>query len=281
MKFVSVENSRATSCCPPHSRSLSQESTRRRPKSWLSLHTKSAPIPMLFGATSRLGSPFRLVEQDRTKTEDLIMIFNNLKNSFVSAAAFLVLAGTAVPVLAAPVKNIVLVHGAFVDGSGWKPVYDILVKDGYSVTVVQHPLTSLEEDVAATERILDRQPGPCILVGHSYRAAGITDAGTPYHAAALVYIAAHAPEEGGTEAANGQKVPHASKPLVQTPDGFVFLDPANFPADFAADLPRDQAEFMAPAQTLTAAKVFTTPITNPAWKLKPSWYVVAKNDITL
>src|SRR5258708_22521782 len=94
-----------------------QESTRRRPKSWLSLHTKSAPIPMLFGATSRLGSPFRLVEQDRTKTEDLIMIFNNLKNSFVSAAAFLVLAGTAVPLLAAPVKNIVLVHGAFLDGS--------------------------------------------------------------------------------------------------------------------------------------------------------------------
>src|SRR5258708_26990074 len=96
------------------------------------------------------------------------MIFNNLKNSFVSAAASLVLAGTAGPVLAAPVKNIVLVHGAFVDGSGWNPVYDILIKDGYSVTVVQEPLTSMGEDVAATKRILDRQSGPCILVGHSY-----------------------------------------------------------------------------------------------------------------
>src|SRR6266403_4176640 len=126
---------------------------------------------------------------------------------------------------AAPVKNIVLVHGAFVDGSGWKPVYDILVKDGCSVTVVQDPLTSLEEDVAATKRILDRQPGPCILVGHSYGGAVITEAGIDSHVAALVYIAAHAPEEGETEAANGKKFPNASKPLVKTPDGFVFLDP--------------------------------------------------------
>src|SRR3984893_18053607 len=106
------------------------------------------------------------------------MIFNNLKNSFVSAAAFLVRAGTAVPVLAAPVKNIVLVHGAFVDGSGWKAVYDILVKGRYSATVIQPPLTSLEEDTAATKRILDRQPGPCILVVHSYGGAVITEAGT-------------------------------------------------------------------------------------------------------
>jgi pimeloyl-ACP methyl ester carboxylesterase len=238
---------------------------------------------MLFAATSTLGSPFRFVEQDteQNSEEDLIMIFNNLKNSFVSAAAFLVLAGTAVPVLAVPIKNIVPVHGAFVDGSGWKPVYDILVKDGYSVTVVQHPLTSLEEDVAATKRILARQPGPCILVGHSYGGAVITEAGTDSHVAALVYIAAHAPEEGETEAANGKKFPNASKPLVKTPDGFVFLDPVNFPADFAADLPREQAEFMAHAQTLTAAKVFTTPITNPAWKLRPSWYLVAKDDKTI
>jgi pimeloyl-ACP methyl ester carboxylesterase len=209
------------------------------------------------------------------------MIFNHLKNFFVSAAAFLVLAGTAVPALAAPVKNIVLVHGAFVDGSGWKGVYDILVKDEYNVTLVQQPLTSLPEDVAATKRILDRQPGPCILVGHSYGGAVITEAGTDSHVVALVYIAAHAPEEGETEAANGKKFPNSSKPLVKTPDGFVFLDPANFPADFAADLPREQAEFMAHAQMLTAAKVFTTPITNPAWKLKPSWYLVAKADKTI
>src|SRR3981081_3538202 len=213
--------------------------------------------------------------------QNKLMIFNNLKNSFVSAAAFLVLAGTAVPLLAAPVKNIVLVHGAFVDGSGWKPAYDILVKDGYSVTVVQEPLTSLEEDVAATKRILDRQTGACILVGHSYGGAVITEAGNDSHVAGLVYIAAHAPKEGETEAANGKKFPNAAKPLVKTPDGFVFLDPGNFPADFAADLPREQAEFMAHSQMLTAVKVFTTPITNPAWKLKPSWYLVATADKTI
>jgi pimeloyl-ACP methyl ester carboxylesterase len=209
------------------------------------------------------------------------MIFNNFKNSFVSAAVFLALAGTAVPLLAAPIKNIVLVHGAFVDGSGWKAVYDILVKDGYSVTVVQDPLTSLEEDVAATKRILDRQPGQCILVGHSYGGAVITEAGTDPHVAGLVYIAAHAPEQGETEAANGKKFPNSSKPLIKTPDGFVFLDPSNFPTDFAADLPREQAEFMAHSQMPTAAKVFTTAITNPAWKLKPSWYLVAKEDKTI
>ncbi len=209
------------------------------------------------------------------------MILMNFKKTFLSVAAYLVSAGAAVPVLAAPVKNLVLVHGAFVDGSGWKPVYDILVKDGYSVTVVQEPLTSLEEDVAATKRILDRQQGPCILVGHSYGGAIITEAGTDPRVAALVYIAAHAPDEGETEAGNGKKFPNASKPLVKTPDGFVFLDPANFAADFAADLPREQAEFMAHAQMLTAAKVFTTPITHPAWKLKPSWYLVAKDDKTI
>src|ERR1700722_19111000 len=115
-------------------------------------------------------------------------------------AASVVLCGIVTPAAAAPVKNIVLVHGAFVDGSGWKPVYDILVKDGYSVTVVQEPLTSLEEDVAATKRILDCQPGPCILVGHSYGGAVITEAGTDSHVVALVYIAAHAPEGGETEA---------------------------------------------------------------------------------
>src|SRR5260221_7648660 len=174
---------------------------------------------MLFGATSTLGLPFRLVEQaaEQNSEKDLIMIFNNLKNSFVSAAAFVVLAGTAIPVLATPVKNIVLVHGAFVDGSGWKPVYDILVKDGYSVTVVQHPLTSLEEDVAATKRILDRQPGPCILVGHSYGGAVLTQAGTHSHVAAPVYIPPHPPEEGGTRAAHGKKVPHPPQPAVKTP----------------------------------------------------------------
>ncbi len=182
---------------------------------------------------------------------------------------------------AAPVRNVVLVHGAFVDGSGWHAVYEILVQDGYRVTLVQQPLTSLEDDVAAARRILDRQDGPCILVGHSYGGAVITEAGTHPQVAALVYIAAHAPEEGETEAANGKRFPNASRPLVKTPDGFVFLDPANFPEDFAADLPPAQADFLAHAQMPTAAKVFTTPITDPAWKGKPSWYLVAKADKTI
>lgn len=210
------------------------------------------------------------------------MILNSLKIRLVLATALIAVTGIAAPASAvSPIKNIVLVHGAFVDCSGWQPVYDLLIKDGFRVSIVQQPLTSLEGDVAAVKRILNRLDGPCILVGHSYGGAVITEAGTDPHVAALVYIAAHAPEAGETEAGNGKKFPNSSRPLVKTPDGFVFLDPANFPEDFAADLPRGQAEFMAHAQMLTAAKVFTTPITNPAWKLKPSWYMVAKADKTI
>jgi pimeloyl-ACP methyl ester carboxylesterase len=179
------------------------------------------------------------------------------------------------------IENIVLVHGAFVDGSGWQSVYEILVADGYHVTLVQEPLTSLEDDVRAATRILDRQDGPCVLVGHSYGGAVITEAGMNPKVAALVYIAAHAPDEGETEAGNGKKFPNSSRPLIKTPDGFVFLDPANFPEDFAADLPHPYVDFLAHAQMPTAAKVFATPITNPAWKLKPSWYMVAKADKTI
>ena len=179
---------------------------------------------------------------------------------------------------AAPVHNIVLVHGAFVTGAGWKPVYDILVKDGYHVSVAQHPLTSVEADVAAVERVLQMQDGPAILVGHSYGGAIITQAGNDAHVAGLVYIAAHALDEGETEAANGKLFPNATKAVKKTDDGFLYLDPAHYPADFAADLPEAQAEFEAQAQALTAAAVFTTPAHNPAWKTKPSWYAVATLD---
>ncbi len=181
----------------------------------------------------------------------------------------------------APIKNVVLVHGAFVDGSGWQGVYEVLVKDGFHVTLVQQPLSGLEEDTAAAKRIIDRQDGPCVLVGHSYGGSVITEAGTDPKVAALVYIAAHAADEGETQADNGKKFPNSSRPLVKTADGFVFLDPANFPEDFAADLPKDQADFMAHAQMPTAAKVFMTPIKDPAWKQKPSWYLVAKADKTI
>ena len=205
--------------------------------------------------------------------------FLKSRPSLVCAVA-LALAPT-LSVQSAPIKNIVLVHGAFVDGSGWQGVYEILGKDGYHVTLVQQPLVGLEEDTAAAKRIIERQDGPCVLVGHSYGGSVITEAGTDPQVAALVYIAAHAADVGETQADNGKKFPNSSRPLVKTADGFVFLDPANFPEDFAADLPKEQAEFMAYAQMPTAAKVFMTPITNPAWKLKPSWYLVAKADRTI
>jgi pimeloyl-ACP methyl ester carboxylesterase len=186
---------------------------------------------------------------------------------------------TAAAVNAAPVKNVVLVHGAFVDGSGWRPVYDILIRDGYNVSVVQQPLSGLDNDVSATNRVLKRQDGPCILVAHSYGGAIITEAGVDPRVAALVYIAAHAPDAGETESGNGKRFPAAGRDAIQkTLDGFTYLDPARYHADFAADLPSDEAWFEARSQMFTAAAVFTTPISNPAWKLKPSWYMVAKSD---
>src|ERR1700678_93800 len=172
------------------------------------------------------------------------MIFSNLKNSFVSAAASLVLVGAATTALADPVKNIVLVHGAWVDGSGWKPVYEILTKDGYRVSVVQEPLTSLEDDVASTKRILDLQQGPCILVGHSYGGSIITEAGVHPNVVGLVYVAAHAPDVGENEGTLGKRMPSFTQKqtgaIKVTPDGYTYLAPADFYQDFAADLPSEQ-----------------------------------------
>lgn len=197
---------------------------------------------------------------------------------FTSAAAAVLLIGAAFPAMATPIKNIVLVHGTFVDGSGWRPVYDMLVKDGYKVSIVQEPLTSFAEDVSATKRILDLLDGPAILVGHSYGGSIITEAGNDAHVAGLVYIAAHALDAGETQAENGKKFPNSTKAFVKTPDGFLFLNPADFPADFAADLPRAQAEFEARAQMPVSIQVLTAEIADPAWKVKPSWYMVAKAD---
>jgi pimeloyl-ACP methyl ester carboxylesterase len=194
-------------------------------------------------------------------------------------AAFLI-AGS-VPALAAPIKNIVLVHGAWVDGSGWKPVYEILVRGGYHVIVVREPLTSLQDDVAATKRIRDLQPGPCILVAHSYGGTVITEAGKDPHIIALVFIAAHEPDAGETEASSGKRFPSATSKtnaIEKTPVGYTYLDPAAFPKAFAADLPPEQAAFEARSQMLTAAGVFTTPVTDPAWKVKPSWALVVGAD---
>ena len=213
------------------------------------------------------------------------MLLRNLHVSFASVvAALVVLGGAATSALAAPVKNIVLVHGAWVDGSGWKPVFEILTKDGYRVSVVQEPLTSLEDDVASTKRILDLQQGPCILVGHSYGGSIITEAGVHPNVVGLVYVAAHAPDVGENEGALAKQrnLPSATSKqkgaVKQTDDGFTFLDPPDFYQDFAADLPRDQAEFESRSQILTAARVFTTPMTAAAWKTKPSWAIVAGAD---
>ena len=182
------------------------------------------------------------------------------------------------------VQNIVLVHGAWADGSGWKGVYDILVKDGYHVSIVQEPETSFKEDVAATKRVLAQQDGPCVLVAHSYGGAVITEAGTDPIVAGLVYIAAHMPGAGENEADDGKRFPSdlsKSTAIKKTADGFTYLDPAQFHEYFAADLSAEQAAFMARSQVLNAADNFKAVITTPAWRSKPSWMLVATKDRTI
>src|SRR6476661_3854248 len=182
------------------------------------------------------------------------------------------------------VPNIVLVHGAWADGSGWKGVYEILVKDGYNVSIVQEPETSFKEDVAATKRVLAQQDGPCILVAHSYGGSVITEAGTDPSVAGLVYIAAHMPDAGENEADDGKRFPSdlsKSTAIKKTADGFTYLDPSQFHEYFAADLSAEQAAFMARSQVLTAADNFKAVITTPAWRSKPSWMLVATKDRTI
>ena len=205
----------------------------------------------------------------------------HLKTCLALAAA-LCLASAVAPASADPVKNIVLVHGAWVDASGWKPVYEILTKEGFNVTMVQEPETSFADDVAATKRVLDLQDGPTLLVGHSYGGSIITEAGVHPKVVGLVYVAAHAPDVGEDEGALGKKTPSVlaktEGAIKKTPDGFTYLDPAEFPKLFAPDLPRERAEFVARSQVLAAAKVFSTPLTAAAWKTKPSWGIVAGSD---
>ena len=182
------------------------------------------------------------------------------------------------------VRNVVLVHGAWADGSGWKGVYDLLTKDGYNVSIVQEPETSFKEDVAATKRVLAQQNGPCILVGHSYGGAVITEAGTDPVVAGLVYVAAHMPDAGENEADDGKRFPSdlsKSGAIKKTADGFTYLDPAQFHEYFAADLSTEQAAFMARSQVLNFADNFKAIINTPAWRSKPSWVVVAGKDRTI
>src|SRR6202162_6052194 len=182
------------------------------------------------------------------------------------------------------VRNIVLVHGAWADGFGWRGGYDILVKDGYNVSMVQEPETSFQEDVTATKRVLALQDGPCILVAHSYGGAVITEAGTDPSVVGLVYIAAHMPDAGENESDDGKRFPSdisKSAAIKKTADGFTYLDPAQFHEYFAADLSAEQAAFMARSQVLNLADSFRAVITTAAWRSKPSWMLVAGKDRTI
>src|SRR5215468_1449941 len=159
----------------------------------------------------------------------------------LALTAAISLFSTVVPARAEPLKNIVLVHGAWVDASGWKPVYDILTREGFHVSMVQEPETSLADDVIAAKRVLDLQDGPTLLVGHSYGGSIITEAGVHPNVVGLVYVAAHAPEVGEDEGALGKKMPSVlaktEGAIGKTDDGYTFLNPPAFPKDFAADLP--------------------------------------------
>jgi len=176
--------------------------------------------------------------------------------------------------------SILLVHGGFVDGSGWEDVYTILKKDGYNVSIVQNPTISLNDDVAVTKRLIDAAAGPVLLVGHSYGGAVITEAGNDPKVKGLVYIAAFAPDKGESlKVLTSNPVPGAPvPPIVPLKDGFLGLDQAKFAASFAADLPASKAAFMAASQVPWGVEAYAGVITKAAWQSKPSWYLVAQDD---
>ena len=171
-------------------------------------------------------------------------------------------------------------HGGFVDGSGWQGVYDLLKKDGYNVSIVQNSTTSLSDDVAVTKRTLAAQDGPAILVGHSYGGVVITEAGNDPKVAGLVYIAAFAPDKGESVSALIKDPPPGAPvpPILPPQDGYLFLDRAQFRASFAADVSEDAATFMADSQVPWGLEALNGAVTEPAWKTKPSWYLVATDD---
>ena len=178
------------------------------------------------------------------------------------------------------VKNVVLVHGGFVDGSGWQGVYDLLKKDGFDVSIVQNPTTSLADDVAVTKRTLAAQNGPAILVGHSYGGVVITEAGNDPKVAGLVYIAAFAPDKGESVSALIKNPPPGAPvpPIMPPQDGYLFLDRAKFRESFAADVAPDAAAFMADSQVPWGLEALNGAVTEPAWRTKPSWYLVSTED---
>ena len=178
------------------------------------------------------------------------------------------------------IKNIVLVHGGFVDGSGWQGVYKILKGDGFNVSIVQNPTLSLADDVAVTRRTIAAQGRPVVLVGHSYGGAVITEAGNDPKVAGLVYIAAFAPDKGESVASLIKDPPPGAPvpPILPPQAGFLFLDASKFAASFAADVPKDKADFMAQSQVPWGVEALNGTVTQPAWRNKPSWYLVASDD---
>ena len=180
---------------------------------------------------------------------------------------------------AAEVKNIVIVHGALADGSGWRKATEILERRGFNVTIVQQPITSLADDIAATNRVLDLQDGPTLLVGHSYGGMVITEAGHAPNVAGLVYVAAFQPDKGESLIGLASSKPAGGMNIRETKDGkYLYLDPAAFPNDFAADLPKDEAAFLAKSQVFASKEAFTAKVGDPAWRAKKSWAIVATED---
>ncbi|MEV7036590.1 alpha/beta hydrolase [Streptomyces sp. NPDC093272] len=182
--------------------------------------------------------------------------------------------------MSAHARNVVLVHGGFVDGSGWQGVHDALTRDGYHVSIVQNPTLSLEGDVAATRMVLDAQDGPAVLVGHSYGGAVISEAGGHPKVAALVYIAAFAPDKGeSVSTLIADPPPGAPVPPILPPrDGFLFLDREKFADSFAADVPAELAAFMADSQVPWGVDALDGAVSEPAWRVRPSWYLVSTDD---
>jgi pimeloyl-ACP methyl ester carboxylesterase len=179
-----------------------------------------------------------------------------------------------------PAPTIVLVHGGFVDGSGWEGVYKVLRKDGYIVSVVQNPTISLADDVAVTKRAISTQKGPVLLVGHSYGGVVVTEAGNDPQVVGLVYIAAFAPDKGESVASLIKDPPPGAPvpPILPPVDGYLSLDKGKFPASFAADVDEEKAAFMADSQVPWGVEALSGAITEPAWKTKPNWYLVATDD---
>jgi len=203
-----------------------------------------------------------------------------IRSVLAAALTLFLLLGSSVLSNAQGVKNVVLVHGAFADGSGWKGVYTVLTKKGYNVTIVQNPLSSLEDDVAATRLALDKQNGPTILVGHSWGGVVITEAGNHEKVAALVYVAAFQPDQGETLLQWAQTAPPAPEGGLLPPDdkGIVYYDKAKYHAGFCADISKADAEFMYASQGAFNIKCLTAPVTKAAWKTKPSYGIVATED---